>query len=53
VQRWVHALLFYDWPFWVFNALYLSFAAIVALSYVLLPPTRNPPPRSLPQGEKG
>jgi Protein of Unknown function (DUF2784) len=53
VQRWVHALLFYDWPFWVFNALYLSFAAIVALSYVLLPPTRNPAPRSLPQREKG
>ena len=38
VQRWLHALLFYDWPLWVFTALYLSFAAVVALTFLLLPP---------------
>ena len=38
VQRWLHALLFYDWPLWVFTALYLGFAALVAFTFVLLPP---------------
>jgi hypothetical protein len=38
VQRWLHALLFYDWPLWVFTALYLAFAAVVAFMFVLLPP---------------
>jgi hypothetical protein len=38
VQRWLHALLFYDWPPWVFIALYLSFAVVVALTFRLLPP---------------
>jgi hypothetical protein len=41
VQRWVHAVLFYDWPLWVFTALYLGFAAIVGLTFVLLPPDRR------------
>jgi len=41
VQRWLHALLFYDWPLWVFAVLYLSFAALVALTFVLLPPARE------------
>jgi hypothetical protein len=38
VQRWLHALLFYDWPLWVFTAIYLSFAGVVALTFILLPP---------------
>jgi hypothetical protein len=38
VQRWLHALLFYDWPLWVFTAIYLSFAAVVAVTFILLPP---------------
>ena len=38
VQRWVHAVLFYDWPLWVFTALYVGFAAVVGLTFVLLPP---------------
>ena len=38
VQRWLHALLFYDWPLWVFTAIYLSFAAVVAATFILLPP---------------
>lgn len=41
VQRWLHALLFYDWPPWVFTALYVGFAAIVASTFVLLPPERR------------
>ena len=38
VQRWLHALLFYDWPLWVFTAMYLSFAAAVGLTFFFLPP---------------
>ncbi len=38
VQRWLHALLFYDWPLWAFTAIYLSFAGVVALTFILLPP---------------
>ena len=38
IQRWVQALLYYDWPLWVFTALYVSFAALVAVTFVLLPP---------------
>jgi len=41
VQRWVHALLFWDWPLWVFTAIYLAFTALVAATFVLLPPNRR------------
>jgi hypothetical protein len=49
VQRWLHALLFYDWPLWVFTVLYLSFAAVVALTFVLLPPARKRSPLAQPR----
>jgi len=42
IQRWVHALLFYDWPLWVFTILYVAFTAIVVFTFILLPPTRRP-----------
>jgi polyferredoxin len=42
IQRWLHAALFWDLPLWVFTAIYLLFAAIVAATYVLLPPNRRP-----------
>ena len=48
VQRWLHALLFYDWPLWVFSVLYLSFAALVAVTFVLLPPARRAARRQTP-----
>jgi hypothetical protein len=38
VQRWLHALLFYDWPPWVFTALYLGWAALAGTTLLLLPP---------------
>jgi hypothetical protein len=45
VQRWLHAVLFWDWPVWVFTVLYVAFAAMVAATYVLLPPRQcNPSP---------
>lgn len=42
VQRWRQAVLFCDWPVWVFTLLYVVFTALVALTYVLMPPTKVP-----------
>jgi hypothetical protein len=43
VQRWIHAVMYWDWPLWVFTALYVGFAGVVAVTYVLLPPDRGTP----------
>jgi len=40
IARWIHALLFYDLPAWVFTAAYFSFAALVALTWWRIPPQR-------------
>lgn len=41
IQRWVHQWLFYSWPEWVFTALYVVFAALVALTYWASPPEKQ------------
>lgn len=41
VARWIHALLFYDLPDWVFTAAYCSFAVLVALTWWRIPPQRT------------
>ena len=33
VARWVHRVLFYDFPEWVFTAAYIAFALVVAASW--------------------
>lgn len=38
VQRWLHAVLYWDWPLWGFTLMYIAFAAVVAVTYVVLPP---------------
>jgi len=40
VARWLHAILFYDLPEWVFSALYVAFAVLTALT-IRLVPTRS------------
>lgn len=40
IERWLHALLFWDLPGWVFALTYSVFAAMVGLTFVLLPPRR-------------
>ena len=45
VQRWLHALLYWDLPLWVFTAMYLAFAAVVAVTFVWLPPGPRKPAR--------
>ncbi|MBY0265302.1 MAG: DUF2784 domain-containing protein [Burkholderiales bacterium] len=41
IARWIHALLFYDLPLWVFTAAYLVFAVMVALTWWQVPPHRK------------
>jgi hypothetical protein len=41
IQGWLQALLYWDFPGWVFAAAYLAFAALVALTYVAFPPVRH------------
>ena len=41
VARWVRAALYWDWPAWVFTALYAAFGAAVLATWVLLPPKRR------------
>lgn len=43
VARWVHQLMFYSAPEWVFTALYAGFALLVAMTFWLVPPERNKP----------
>lgn len=41
VARWIHVLLFYDLPGWIFTAAYFAFAALVALTWWRIPPLRK------------
>jgi len=41
IAHWVHRLMFYTAPEWVFTALYVAFALLVAASYWLIPPVYN------------
>lgn len=41
VARWIHQLMFYDWPEWVFTIAYVAFAVIVIATYWLVPPRKR------------
>jgi len=41
VARWIHRLMFYDFPGWVFTTAYVSFALVVIVTLVWLPPRRR------------
>jgi len=41
VARWIHRLMFYDFPGWMFTIAYVLFALVVALSWRLVRPTRT------------
>ena len=38
IANWVHRVLFYDFPSWVFTSAYVAFALLVALTFWLIPP---------------
>ncbi len=41
VARWVHRVLFYSFPEWVFTTVYVLFALAVAVTLWLVPPRRR------------
>jgi hypothetical protein len=41
VERWLHAVLFYDLPAWVFTAAYVAFALVVLATFIFVPPRRR------------
>ena len=40
IQRWIGRLLYYDFPGWVFIAVYLLFALAVAITFIRVRPER-------------
>ena len=38
IAYWMHRLIFYDWPSWVFATLYVGVTLVVAAMYLLIPP---------------
>jgi len=42
VERWLHRVLFYSFPEWVFTAAYVLFALAVGITFWLVPPRRRP-----------
>jgi hypothetical protein len=41
IARWIRGVMFYELPPWVFTAAYVAFAAIVALTFWMVPPARR------------
>ena len=41
IQRWVGAILYWNAPAWLFTTLYVAFGALVAWTWVRLPPQRR------------
>jgi hypothetical protein len=46
IARWVHRLMFFTAPEWVFTALYVAFALLVAATFWFVPPRRSTQPQS-------
>jgi hypothetical protein len=42
IERWIDRILFYDAPTWVFTLAYVGFAALVAITWIVVPPTWDP-----------
>jgi Protein of Unknown function (DUF2784) len=41
IARWVHGIMFYDLPAWIFTTAYVGFALVVAATWWLVPPVRT------------
>lgn len=37
VSRWVAALLYWDWPAWIFTAIYSGWTALIVITWFLVP----------------
>lgn len=38
ISRWLAALLYWDWPAWVFTAIYVGWTLLIVLTWFLVPP---------------
>lgn len=41
IGRIIRSIIFYDFPPWVFGLIYIGFGALVAISFILIPPRRR------------
>jgi hypothetical protein len=41
LERWIDQLIFYDAPAWVFTTAYMAFAALVLVTWFVVPPIRQ------------
>ena len=41
IERWLHRVMFYQLPEWVFTLTYFGFAIVVVATYWLVPPVRR------------
>lgn len=41
VARWIHSVMFFELPPWVFTLAYVLFAGVVALTFWFVPPARR------------
>jgi len=41
IERWLHALMFFSAPPWVFNMAYVAFGGLVAWTWARFPPRRT------------
>jgi len=42
IARWIHSVMFYELPPWVFTVVYVLFALVVAVTFWRIPPSRPP-----------
>lgn len=41
IARWVHSVMFYELPGWVFTSAYVLIAGVAAVTFRTVPPVRN------------
>jgi hypothetical protein len=41
IERWVDRVLFYDFPTWMFTVAYTAFAALVVVTWFVVPPAKR------------
>ncbi len=45
VAYWAHRMIFYNFPPWIFTTAYITFAALVAITFIAVPPRSPSRPR--------
>ncbi len=43
IKRWLHRIIFYDFPEGILTMVYIMFALLVAATFILVPPNRHNP----------